>query len=65
MMEYVVKDGGGVMMVGGKIMQELTRCKDCSWLIENGCGDSDMCGREGFEVSKTDFCSFAERRVET
>jgi hypothetical protein len=31
MKEYVVKDDGDVMMVGGKIMRELVRCKDCKY----------------------------------
>ena len=29
MKEYVIKDTGSVMVVGGKIMQEIVRCKDC------------------------------------
>lgn len=45
---------------------EIVRCNDCERLIENGCGGGDdMCAREGFPVSKNDYCSFAERRVKT
>ena len=47
-----------------KDQPEIVRCADCEWLIEDGCGDCDMCAREGLPVSKTDFCSFAERKTD-
>ena len=66
MREYIVKDTGDIMMVGGKIIQELVRCNDCKFFEDKNneynfcwCNKKDM----QMEVPSGNwFCAYGERR---
>ena len=57
MKEYIVKDDGNVMMVGGKIIQELVRCKDCKWFVMPQYGERGFCKNHEIITQTVWFCA--------
>ena len=61
MKEYIVKDSGNVMMVGGKIVCELVRCANCKHGTDDDRGGI-VCEFDAWRHSDEFFCADGEKK---